>query len=517
MTLSLPSEVLLYLVVPVLSAAIYWSRQRSHASRSLPLPPGPKKWPLVGNLFHIPTTFEWETYAHWSEVYNSDILHLDVAGKSIIIVNSQKVATELFEKRSALYSSRARFVMVNELIGFDWLFGFMPYGEGWKERRRLFQQHFHPLNTSSHQPIELEFTQKMLQQLLQTPHDFMSHIRHMVGAITITMAYGLDIRPSNDPYIEIAEQALIGLAAGAAPGAFLVDSLPFLKHVPAWFPGADFKRKAAEWRSWTRKMVEVPFRDAQKAINSGKAIPSFTSMCLGGLDESKDNTHKKKVIQETAATFFVGGSDTTVSSLNTFILAMTCYPEVQAKAQKELDRVLGPNALPDFGDEESLPYISAIVKEVLRWQTVTPLAIPHYLTEDDEYNGYFLPKGSVVVGNAWAMLHDKDEYNQPLVFQPERFLTPDGSKLDPNVREPTAAFGFGRRICPGKHMATSMLYIAIASILTVFEISKAVDEDGNVIEPTRDYVSSMVSHPEPFKCSIKPRSKAAEALVLSLG
>ena len=88
----------------------------------------------------------------------------------------------------------------------------------------------------------------------------------MVGAITISMAYGIKIQPDNDPYIEIAEKALTGLAAGAQPGAFLVESFPILKHVPAWFPGAGFKRKARMWRAWTKKMVEAPFLAAQRQI-----------------------------------------------------------------------------------------------------------------------------------------------------------------------------------------------------------------------------------------------------------
>jgi cytochrome P450 len=197
------------------------------------------------------------------------------------------------------------------------------------------------------------------------------------------------------------------------------------------------------------------------------------------MDESQDIEHQKTVIRDAAANFFVGGADTSVSSINTFVLAMTRWPEIQAKAQAEIDRVLGPNVLPDFSDEDSLPYITAIVKEVLRWNTVTPMgmcsrsstlpttlnvptpAIPHYLTEDDEYNGYFLPAGSIVAGNAWwvisfqarqayanrchrAMLHDKDIYPDPLAFKPERWLTADG-RLNPDVVEPTAAFGFGRR------------------------------------------------------------------------
>lgn len=499
----------------IIAYALYrWKKW--HTKSRLPLPPGPKKLPLVGNLFQLPTSFEWETYAHWSEVYNSDILHVDAAGTSIIIVNSHQVAMDLFEKRSAIYSSRALTTMIQELIKFDWLFGFMAYGEPWKERRKLFQQHFHPLDTATYQPKEQEYVHKLLKALNRTPENFIEHIRHAIGAITITIAYGLDLKPANDPYIEIAEQALIGLGAGAVPGAFLVDSIPILKYVPSWFPGAGFKRKAAFWRKWATMLVEIPFEAAQKEIASGTAKPSFVSACFNDLDESKNIEAQKIVIRDTAGNFFVGGADTSVSSINTFILQMTRNPEIQAKAQAELDRVLGPNTLPTFADEASLPYIAAIVKEVLRWHAVTPLGVPHYLTEDDEYNGYFLPKGSIVAGNVWAILHDKNDYPDPLVFRPERFLTPDGTQLDHNVRDPLAAFGFGRRVCPGKHMATSMLYIAIVSILAVFDISKAVDEDGNVIEPTGEYVSSLVSHPKPFKCSIKPRSEDAEKLIASL-
>lgn len=130
--------------------------------------------------------------------------------------------------------------------------------------------------------------------------------------------------------------------------------------------------------------------------------------------------------------------------------------------------------------------------------------------------GYHLPAGSVVVGNAWAILHDKEEYMEPSVFRPERFLK-DG-KLDSDVHEPLAAFGFGRRVCPGKHIAKSTLWITVASILTIFKISKAIDADGNVIEPSQEYTSALIlqsRHPAPFKCTIKPRSKEAEMLIRS--
>ncbi|KAF8218523.1 cytochrome P450, partial [Tricholoma matsutake] len=176
-----------------------------------------------------------------------------------------------------------------------------------------------------------------------------------------------------------------------------------------------------------------------------------------------------------------------------------------------IDAVVGLKQLPDFDDFDSLPYITAIAKETLRWRDITPIAVPHLLTADDVYKGYRLPAGTIVIPNAWAMLHDEKVYPEPFEFKPERFMK-DG-KLDPSIRDPAhAAFGFGRRICPARYMAFSAIWIAIASLIAAFDIKKAVDENGEVIEPSQEYLSALVVMPLPFKCSIKPRSWQAEAL-----
>lgn len=84
-----------------------------------------------------------------------------------------------------------------------------------------------------------------------------------------------------------------------------------------------------------------------------------------------------------------------------FFMAMALHPEVQVKAQAELDAVVGPDRFPDYSDRAGLPYINAIVKEAYRWQNVTPLGVVHRSMEDDEYEGYFIPQGTLVFANAW--------------------------------------------------------------------------------------------------------------------
>ncbi|KAF9554678.1 cytochrome P450 [Agrocybe pediades] len=170
---------------------------------------------------------------------------------------------------------------------------------------------------------------------------------------------------------------------------------------------------------------------------------------------------------------------------------MLYRPDVQKKAQAELDRVLG-GRLPEPNDEPDLPYVTAIVLELLRWRPITPLALPHATTEDDVYRGYFIPKGSIVMPNSWSLLQDEHHYPEPDLYNPDRFMR-DG-KLNPEIRDPTQiVFGYGRRVCPGSHVALSFLWLTAATILSTFDISAGVDEQGQTIEPHVEYHTGVVS------------------------
>lgn len=232
---------------------------------------------------------------------------------------------------------------------------------------------------------------------------------------------------------------------------------------------------------------------------------------------------------------------------------MIQHPEVQKKAQEELDRHLGQGQLPEYGDEEALPYCTAIIKELLRWkvsesiiwhlrelahrqQPIAPMGNPHMLEGDDVYKGYHIPHGSIVIPNVWyehprsllrhpqvnaglsayrAILHDEREYPDPFAFKPERFMK-DG-KLNKAIRDPETAgfFGYGRRVCPGRPTAISSIWIAVVSLLATYEIDKAVDADGKIIEPSGEQHSALINTVKPFPCSFKRRSADIEALIRS--
>lgn len=128
---------------------------------------------------------------------------------------------------------------------------------------------------------------------------------------------------------------------------------------------------------------------------------------------------------------------------------MILNPYIQRRAQAELDTVIGPPdspsfRLPTFKDRSQLPYIEALIKESLRWHPSAPSGAPHVSMEEDEYRGWRIPKGSIIVANAWGMLRDEKVYTDPYTFSPERFLATKerSAEPDPSV---CGVFGFGKR------------------------------------------------------------------------
>ncbi|KAI9467400.1 cytochrome P450 [Lactarius psammicola] len=469
--------------------------------RRLPYPPGPKSFPVVGNLFSMPSREEWITYRKWSEESGSDVIHANVIGSHIIILNSMKAANELLEKRSSIYSDRPPLVAIQELFGMDYNIALARYGPAWRHSRREFQANLGPADLEAYQPLEQQAVHRLLRNLLSSPDKFMQHLRHMAGQVILSIAYGIDVLPENDPYVADAENVLHAFAVSTTKEAMLLDLIPWLIKMPSWFPGARYKRYAREWYPIVVGAVKTTYDKVKNELAAGTATPSVAAKLISKLDE--DSTEEDLwVARAVPGTMYMAGADTTVSVLQIFILAMTLYPEVQRKAQAEIDQVVGNSRLPDFSDQDALPYVQAVLKEVLRWHPVAPLGGPRKIIESDIYDGYFIPAGSTIIPNTWGMMHDPAVFAEPDRFQPERWLAPDAPAF------PNQVFGFGARQCPGRILARASVWSNIAGILAAFDITPT--EDG---PPEEAYSSGAVSYVKPFRCNIQPRSEAAASLV----
>ncbi|KAF8483509.1 cytochrome P450 [Russula ochroleuca] len=493
-----------------LALAVVWIKQLLGVRSSFPLPPQPKGLPVIGNLLDLAGDEVYVKCRDWSRQFGDDTISLDVLGSTMVVLNSAKAVSDIFDKRGSNYSDRPDMPMIVDLMGWDWTFALMRYGPRWKEHRRVFHSHFNH-SVAEHQEIQLEISKQLLTLLLTSPKNYVEHMRQYAAHIIMKRVYGHTVVDNNDPYVRLVEEASKTTSEAAVPGAFLVDLFPSLKYVPEWMPGAGFKTKAKEWRKLSQAMINVPYDMVKGKFENGSAVPCFVSACLeqnaASAAAGKGEILTEELIKDSAAVAYAAGADTTMSTLTTFILAMTLHPEAQKRAQAELDAVLG-DRLPTFADKDDLPYVTAVMKEVLRWIPVLPLAVPHRAINSDQYKGYSIPAGASVLGNTWAILHDEAVFVEPEKFKPERFI-------NNNLPDPadSGVFGFGRRACAGKSMALDTIWMAIASVLSVYNITKAVGDNGDVITPQVKLKPGTICHPAPFECVIEPRSATALALI----
>ncbi|KAJ3552743.1 hypothetical protein NM688_g3992 [Phlebia brevispora] len=214
----------------------------------------------------------------------------------------------------------------------------------------------------------------------------------------------------------------------------------------------------------------------------------------------------------------VPGMAQTAGMLTVFVLMMLWHPDVMRRAQAELDTVVGRERLPTLVDEDNLPYTAAIVRELLRLWPIAPLGLPRSTCEGPaELTRTCFTQGATIMMNLWAMGRNPLEFPDPDAFRPERFLDDEsGTNFSQKTKmQKPFAFGFGRRVCPGRSVAMRTLFIDIACMLWALDIHSLEDEHGKPVLPSRTAcvddglvtrLTPLDRTPVPFKCSIRPRS-----------
>jgi cytochrome P450 len=212
-----------------------------------------------------------------------------------------------------------------------------------------------------------------------------------------------------------------------------------------------------------RKIYQAWWKPVQEAVEKGTAPPRRTRDVL--LSQETKYTGSDEDAMYLSTSVVGAGADNPRKVLNTFVMAALRYPDVLTKARAEVDIVCGKGVdlrLPRIKDVESMPYVCAVLKELIRWRPSVPLLPPHQLTQDPAFEGYFFPKGTAFVVNYVAVGH-KCEY--PEEFRPERWIDDDVH----NFTKGHWSFSGGRRVCVGYKVAQQLLFIALARLIYCFD------------------------------------------------
>ncbi|KAL1884072.1 hypothetical protein Daus18300_000181 [Diaporthe australafricana] len=457
--------------IPLIIIAVLVFRLRNVGRRPKNLPPGPPTMPLIGNLHLMPQEHPHVQFKKWAEEYGP-IYSLILGTNVMIVLSSDEVIKDLLDKRSGIYSSRPDIYLGNVASG--WLrVVLMKYGEQWRMIRKIMHSILHLNASKGYVPYQDLESKQMLCGILDDPLLFADHIRRFTNSLTTQMVFGFRTVDIHDENLHKLYDGMEkwGETVASSTAAFL-DVFPILRKLPDFM--LPMRRYAQE------------LHKKEKALYVGHWMDT-----------------KRQILEGTAKT---------ASTLHGFVQAMVLYPNAQKLAQQELDEVCG-DRLPTIEDWATLPYVRKCVKEALRWMPTAILGLPHAVTQDDEYRGYKIPKGAGVMCNVWAVNMDSNRFDNPRAFDPSRYEGDDQTSAEAAMngdahKRDHYVFGAGRRLCQGMHIADRSLFLSISRLLWAFNLEKAVDTEGNEIEPDQDNLTEgILVQPAPFPAKITPRSE----------
>ncbi|ETN40280.1 uncharacterized protein HMPREF1541_04556 [Cyphellophora europaea CBS 101466] len=513
------------LIVPVLGFLVHDEVLRRR------MPPGPPPTPFIGNTKSVPAQYPWIKFQEWSKIYG-DIYTVWFGRRPTVIISDPHVAVELMEKRSQNYSSRPRFVVMGEIYWEMASILVQPYNKEWSIRRKLLHSALTPRALQNYIPVQQAEACRLCFQLLARPNEWEQLLDWMTASIVFSVSYGHRIDSMDSPVIRERMSIMHYNATLNVPGRFLAESFPVLKHMPLWLAPwkREIKRHGAIEANANMRLTDYIKHEMEEEKRTGREIPN--SLCKQLLQRRAADPESFALLSDRDFSFipsslFGAGADTTASSLCSALLALVTHPATLDAVHAEMDAVIGPDRLPTFADEQDLPYLRALCKEVLRWRPVAVLGgTPHATTARDVYRGWYIPQDTNVLGNTWAINHNERYYPNSHHFNPLRFLDVEPTSLPylpqtyvqgtpPEKGEPHpsklghSSFGWGRRICPGADLAMNNLYIALARLLWCFDVRplKGVEYD------VWDYVGGFNIRPRHFECDIRIRSPRHEKVL----
>ncbi|KAK7032180.1 hypothetical protein VNI00_013354 [Paramarasmius palmivorus] len=475
------------------------------------LPPGPPTIPVLGNLHLFPSKSPQVKFTEWSHEYG-DIYSLKISSGTAVVINSMEVAKELMDRRSAITADRPKHHMVNRVT--DGLnLAHAQYSDTWRLLRKAVHTILTPKAVENHLPIQRAEATQVLYDFLTTPENFFKHIGRYSNSAIMSVLFGKRCpryeTPESTAFFESMEVWNRCLSPGAVPP---VDLLPFLDYIPsrwAWWKGL-----ALETREKQHKLYFGLLDECEQRVARGEENGSYME---GVLVEQKEMGLTREMVGYLGGVLLEAGSDTTSSFLKYLIIALIAFPRVQRKAQEEIDRVVGHERIPTLQDIENLPYIRALIKEVIRIRPVVPL-VPHGTLADMEYRGFMIPKGTMIFVNTYGIYHNPEHFDNPETFDPERYVLHEyGIKegVDPNTFRDNIAFGYGRRSCPGIHLAENSINLNTMNFIWAFNFELAKDNAGNEIKVDLDHYEKggLLPNPLPFQCQIIPRNESVPNVV----
>ncbi|KAJ1297041.1 hypothetical protein BS78_01G347900 [Paspalum vaginatum] len=459
--------------------------RQQRAARKYKLPPGPRPWPVIGNL-NLMGPLPHHSIHELSQRYGP-LMSLRFGSFPVVVGSSVDMARALLKTHDLALIDRPNWA-AGKYTNYNYADLFStPYGAYWRQGRKLWQSElFNARRLASLEHVRSEEVRCMLSDVhvaaaassaggavLIREHIFMVNL-NVVSRMVLGKKYIVEGSDSGAPTTPeefrrmVDEQFFLNGVLNA------VDFIPWL----GWLdPQGYIRRMKRVAEMFDRFLEHVLDEHNERRRREGKEFVARDMVDV--LLELADNPSlevpiKRDGVKGNTLDLMSGGTDTSTVTVEWAMSELLRNPDVLAKATEELERVVGRDRLVSEGDIPSLPYLEAIVKETMRLHPVAPLLTPRQAREDVSVSvgggGYDIPAGTRVFVNVWAIGRDPAVWEAPLEFRPERFLAGGGGAgVDVKGQDlQLLPFGSGRRMCPGMALGLKMVHVVLANLLHAF-------------------------------------------------
>nr|BBG28368.1 flavonoid 3'-hydroxylase 2 [Cymbidium hybrid cultivar] len=475
--------ILSLLLVPLLlllSAILLARRIRPHRQSKLPLPPGPKGSPILGNLLQLGPK-PHETLYNLSKSYGP-LIHLRFGFVDMIVVNSAAIAAKIL-RNDANVASRPSSTSVKHIAYNHQDLIFARYGARWRMLRKICAlQLFSPKAMEDLAPVRADEVGRFVRELVKEEKfvDLSDGISACAADALSRVVVGKRVFGDGEESREFKEMVMEMMNLSSAFN--INDFVPGLGWLDVQGLVAKMKKLHRKFDEFLDKVIEDHKARLTETENATTAAAAGGrgrhNDLLSVLIEAKGDANGDGIaltdadIKPLLQNMFAAGTDTSSNTIEFAIAELIRHPELLVRAQQELDSVVGRRRLVAESDLPNLPFFQAVVKETFRHHPAAPLSLPRIISEDYEIDGYLIPKGATLLINIWAIGRDPIAWaDETLAFQPDRFLPGgrhEGADVKGNDFE-LIPFGGGRRICAGMNLGLRMVQLLSATLVHAFD------------------------------------------------
>ncbi|XP_035699524.1 cytochrome P450 2C15-like [Branchiostoma floridae] len=430
------------------------------------LPPGPRGWPVVGNMFSLTSETRCLTVTEWAKTYGP-VYQMRVGRQRVVVLNGYDVIYEALVKRAEDFSTR-QFGPTTRIINPQQL-GIIqaPFGTPWKEHRKftlmsLREFGFGKRSLEGKILEESVALQTEIMKIGNGPFDIGRMIQNAVTNVICSIVFGSRWEYNDEKFTRLMDTLDRGFSFNFA--SQLAIFFPVLRFVPGLGKGLDVARNVVDTiKSYIKEEID----DHKKTFvpNDIRDLIDSYIKEMKSRENEEETTFTDDYAEMVLFDLFIAGAETTSTTLYWAFLHMILNPDIQAKVQAEIHSVLGHDKPPSTAHRAQMPYTEAVLTEVARIGTILPNSVIHATSRDTSFRGYHIPGNTTVLPNIWSVHHDPKHFPNPGKFDPGRFLDAQGQyQRDDHV----IPFSLGPRMCLGKQLAEMELFVFFTSLLQHF-------------------------------------------------